>query len=47
MKYLVFLFWVPAFIVLYLSIHQEIRAERDRTAAREKPRMTAHAGHLH
>jgi hypothetical protein len=47
MKYLVFLFWVPAFIVLYLSIHQEIRAERDRAAAREKPRMTAHAGHPH
>jgi hypothetical protein len=45
MKYLVFLFWIPALIVLYLSIHQEIQAERDRMATREKPRVAAHVGH--
>jgi hypothetical protein len=45
MKYLVFLFWIPALIVLYLSIHQEVQAERERTAAHEKPRVAAHAGH--
>lgn len=46
MKYLVFLFWIPALIVLYLSIHQEIRAERDRACAHEKPRVAAHSAHL-
>jgi hypothetical protein len=46
MKYLVFLFWIPAVLVLYLSIHQEIRAERDRNA-RERPGVAAHAGHPH
>jgi hypothetical protein len=46
MKYLVFLFWIPAVIVLYLSIHQEIQTQRDR-AAREQPGVTAHAGHPH
>lgn len=46
MKYLVFLFWIPALIVLYLSIHREIQAERDRTA-RDKPHIAAHAGHPH
>jgi hypothetical protein len=45
MKYLVFLFWIPAFVVLYLSIHEEIRAEHDRGAARERPRVAAHSGH--
>jgi hypothetical protein len=45
-KYLVFLFWIPALIVLYLSIHQEIQAERDRNP-HEKPGATAHAGHPH
>jgi len=45
MKYLVFLFWIPALIVLYLSIHQEIQAERDRSAAHEKLRVTAHSAH--
>ena len=45
MKYLVFLFWIPALVVLYLSIHQEIQAERDR-AAHEKPRVAAHSAHL-
>jgi hypothetical protein len=46
MKYLVFLFWIPALIVLHLSIHQEIQAERDRTA-REKRGVMAHPGHPH
>jgi hypothetical protein len=46
MKYLVFLFWIPALIVLYLSIHQEILAERNRAAAHEKPRVAAHSAHL-
>jgi hypothetical protein len=46
MKYLVFLFWIPALIVLYLSIHQKIRAEKGRTA-REGLGVTAHAGHPH
>jgi len=46
MKYLVFLFWIPALVVLYLSIHQEIQKER-RSSLEEKPRMTAHAGHPH
>ena len=45
MKYLVFLFWIPAFVVLYLSILEEIRAERNRDAARETPRVAAHSGH--
>jgi hypothetical protein len=47
MKYLVFLFWIPALIVLYFSIHQEVRAERERAAAHEKPRVAALAGHPH
>ena len=46
MKYLVFLIWIPALIVLYLSIHQEIQAERDRAGAHEKPRVAAHSAHL-
>lgn len=46
MKYLVFLFWLPALVVLYLSIHEEIRTERD-SAARAKPNLSAHAGHPH
>jgi len=47
MKYLVLLFWIPALIVLYLSIHQEIQAEQDRPAAHEKPQVAAHSAHLH
>lgn len=47
MKYLVFLLWIPALIILYLSIHQEVQAERERSAAYEKPRVTAHAAHTH
>lgn len=42
LNYLVFRFWIPAVIVLALSIHQELREERDRTP-REKPRFTARA----
>ncbi len=38
MKYLVFLFWIPALIVLYLSGHQEILKER-RLSRQEKPRI--------
>lgn len=45
MKYLLFLFWIPALIVLYPRIHQEIQAERDRAAAHEKPRVAAHSAH--
>lgn len=46
MKYLVFLFWIPALIVLYLSVHQEIQREHNRTT-HEKPRTAARAGHPH
>lgn len=46
MKYLVFLFWVPALVVLYLSIHQEIQKEKDASQP-DKPQVTAHAGHPH
>jgi len=46
MRYLVFLFWIPALIVLYLSIHQEIQAEQDRAAAHEKPPVAAHSAPL-
>jgi hypothetical protein len=47
MKYLVFLFWIPVLIiVLYISIHQEMEAERDRTA-REKQVVAAHTGYPH
>jgi hypothetical protein len=46
MKYLVFLFWVPALVVLYLSIHQEIQKEKD-ASLRDKPQVMAHAGHPH
>jgi len=42
-KYLVFLFWIPAILVLYLSIHQEVQAERDRNAHR-LPRTEVPAG---
>lgn len=46
MKYLVFLFWLPALLVLYLSVHQEILSEKGRVV-RDKPPMTAHAAHHH
>jgi len=46
MKYLLFLLWFPAAILLYLSIHQEIRAERGRDM-QKKPIITAHAGNRH
>jgi hypothetical protein len=47
MKYLVFLLWIPALLVLYVSIRQEIQAERERTTLHEKPRVAAHSGHSH
>ena len=43
MRYLVFLLWIPAFLLLYLSIHQEILAERNRGA--RKPEAPAQVGH--
>lgn len=46
MKYLVFLFWIPALLVLYLSIHEEMLSEK-KPDARETSRVTAHAGHPH
>jgi hypothetical protein len=46
MKFLVFLFWIPALLLLYLSIHQEMMSEK-KSDGREKPRVTAHAGHPH
>jgi hypothetical protein len=46
MKYLVFLLWIPALVVLYLSVHQEIQAETHRVSP-ERPHTTAHAGHPH
>lgn len=46
MKYLVFLFWIPALVVLYLSIRQEIRQETH-PDQRDKPRITAYSGHPH
>jgi hypothetical protein len=46
MKYLVFLFWIPALVVLYLSIHQEIQKEKDASAG-PTPQIRAHAGRPH
>jgi hypothetical protein len=46
MKYLVLLFWIPALIVLYLSIHQEVREAR-RLSHRDNPQMTANSRHPH
>ena len=45
MKYLVFLFWIPALLVLYLSIHQEIQAEHDRKARLEARPKTMRVEH--
>jgi hypothetical protein len=45
MKYLIFLLWIPAFLLLYLSIHQEIMAEKKRGT--RKPEVTASEAHLH
>ena len=47
MKYLVFLFWVPAFVILHFTVRQEIRADRERAELRQKPGVAAHAGHPH
>lgn len=46
MRYLLFLLWIPAAFLLYLSIHQEVVAEKAREA-NQKPVITAHAGHPH
>lgn len=46
MKYLLFLPWIPALILLYLSVHQEVLAEKARDMEK-KPGITAHAGHAH
>ena len=46
MRYLFFLLWIPAAFLLYLSIHQEIVAQKGREA-HTKPVITAHAGHPH
>ena len=45
-KDLLFLLWIPAAIFLYLSIRQEIAAEKGRDVEK-KPAITAHAGHHH
>lgn len=45
MKYLVFLLWIPAFLLLYLSIHHEILAGRNRSA--RKAEMPAQLRHRH
>jgi len=45
MKYLVFLFRIPALIVLYLSIHQEVREARN-SAHRDSPGVRANSRHL-
>ena len=46
MRYLLFLLWIPALMLLYLSIHQEVLAEKGRDIEK-KPRITAHASHPH
>jgi hypothetical protein len=45
MKYLVFLLWLPAFLLLYLSIHQALLAERNRGA--RNPEAPARVGSRH
>jgi hypothetical protein len=44
MRYLLFLLWLPALLVLYLSIHEEMLSEK-RPDARERPRFTVHTHH--
>jgi hypothetical protein len=46
MRYLVFLFWIPAFALLYLSIHHEIVSERNRGDFR-KPEVSARVKRPH
>jgi len=46
MKCLLFLFWIPALILLYLSIHQEVLAEKTR-GVEKKPVITVHVRHSH
>ena len=44
MRYLIFLLWLPALLVLYLSMHEEILSEK-RSDMSQKPHLTAHAHH--
>jgi hypothetical protein len=44
MKYLLFLLWIPAAIFPYLSIHQEVAAEKGRDVEK-KPAIMVHAEH--
>lgn len=46
MRYLLFLLWLPALLVLYLSIHEEILSEK-RSDTSQKPHITAHPHHPH
>jgi hypothetical protein len=46
MKYLLFLLWIPAAILLYLSIRQEVAAEKGRDVEK-KPAIIVHAEHPH
>lgn len=44
MRYLLFLLWLPALLVLYLSIHEEMLSEK-RSVTLQKPHITAHPHH--
>jgi hypothetical protein len=44
MKYLLFLLWIPAAIFPYLSIRQEVAAEKGRDVEK-KPAIMVHAEH--
>jgi len=46
MRYLLFLLWLPALLVFYLSIHEEMLLEK-RTDTRGRPHLTAHTPHPH
>jgi hypothetical protein len=46
MRYLLFLLWLPALLVLYLSIHEEMVSET-RSDMLRKPHITAHPHHPH
>jgi hypothetical protein len=45
MKYLFFLLWIPAFLLLYLSVHEEILAEKNRGA--RKPEVPERVEYPH
>jgi hypothetical protein len=46
MRYLLFLLWLPALLVLYLSIHEEMLSEKWSDML-QKPHITAHPHHPH